>query len=353
MKVCYFGIYDKNYSRNKILISGLRKNGVEVIECNSRKHSLLKYFDLISQYWKLRKQIDIMIIGFPGQTIMPLAKLICRKKIIFDAFLSLYDSMIFDRKLAPEKSLKAKYYWFLDWLSCKLADKVLLDTNEHINYFIKTFKIKSEKFHRIFIGADNVVFYPRVIKKNTDKFIVHFHGTYIPLQGIKYIIEAANILKDENIIIRLIGNGQEYKSIKEKISYFNLQDKIELVNFVPIEKISEYISESDICLGIFGDTLKTKRVIPNKIYECIAMKKPVITADTQAIREIFQDNKQLALCKISNGESLAEKILELKNNLELREKLSINGFNMYKNKFCPKILGLELKNILKKYETKK
>jgi len=353
MIVCYFGIYNKDYARNKILISGLRKNGVEVIECNSKRPFLLKYFDLVVQYWKTRKKFDLIIVGFPGQTIVPLAKLICRKRIIFDAFLSVYDSYIFDRKTASPKSLKAKYYWFLDWFSCKLADKILLDTNEHIKYFSEVFGIKREKFSRILIGADDEVFYPKESKKAIDKFLVHFHGTYIPLQGIKYIIEAANILRGENIIFRLIGGGQEYKNIKEKIVSLELQNMVELIDFVPIEKVSKYISESDVCLGIFGDTNKAKRVIPNKLYECVAMKKPVITADTIAIREIFKDNKELVFCAIADAESLANKILELRNNIEIRKKIANQGYNLYKEKFCPKVLGLELKNILKKYATKK
>ena len=110
MTICYFGIYDKNYSRNKILISGLKKNGVEVIECNDRTKSLIKYFKLIGQYWRKGRHSDLVIVGFPGQTIMPLAKLICRKKIVFDAFLSVYDSYVFDRKTIKPESLKARYY---------------------------------------------------------------------------------------------------------------------------------------------------------------------------------------------------------------------------------------------------
>jgi len=347
MTICYFGIYNKNYSRNKILISGLRKNGVKVIECNSRRPSLLKYFDLIFQYWKIRKQFNLIVVGFPGQTIVLLAKLISRKKIIFDAFLSVYDSYVFDRKTTPPKSLKAKYYWFLDWLSCKLADKVLLDTNEHIKYFSETFGLKREKFSCIFIGADDAIFYPREIKKDIVQFLIHFHGTYIPLQGIKYIIEAANILRGKSIVFHLIGSGQEYKDIKKKIVSLKLQNMVKLIDFIPIKEVSRYIAKSDICLGIFGDTNKAKRVIPNKLYECIAMKKPVITADTIAIREIFKDGEELALCSIANAKSLANKILELKNNIELRKKLANKGYNLYKEKFCPKVLGLELKNILK------
>src|SRR3989338_130275 len=139
MKVCYFGFYSQNYSRNKILISGLRKNHVEVVECQSGLSGMAKYFDLIKKHRQIKNQYDAMVVGFPGHQAMILAKVLCRKPIIFDAFLSLYDSMVFDRQTSQPKSIRALYYWLLDWISSRLADIVLLGTNEHINYFCDTF----------------------------------------------------------------------------------------------------------------------------------------------------------------------------------------------------------------------
>ncbi len=36
LRVCYFGTFRDNYSRNQIMIEGLRRNGVEVLECHAR-----------------------------------------------------------------------------------------------------------------------------------------------------------------------------------------------------------------------------------------------------------------------------------------------------------------------------
>jgi len=348
MIVCYFGIYNKYYARNQVIITGLRKNGVKVIECNSQKPFLLKYFDLIYQYLKKRKQFDLMIVGFPGQIVMLLAKLLCRKKIVFDAFVSLYDTYVFDRKTVKPGSLKAKYYWFLDWFSCKLADKVLLDTNTHIEYFNKTFNINSKKFFRSFIGSDDELFYPRKIPKDTNKFLVYFYGTYIPLQGIEYIIKAAKVLKNnQDILFRITTSDKGYRELKKKVDSLKLKYVVELVSFVPVEKLAQFIAQADVCLGIFGDTDKTKRAIPTKLYDYIAMRKPVITADTPAIREMFKDNQELAFCQVANGQSLAKRVLDLKNNPELREKLANNSYQLHKNKFCPKVIGSELLELLK------
>jgi hypothetical protein len=129
MKICYFGIYKANYNRNKVLMKGLTENNVDILECNSQKQGVIKYFDLIKKHWKIRKDYDVMIVGFPGWQCMILARFLTRKKIIFDAFFSIYDAMVCDRQNKKRGSWKAGYLWLLDWLSCRLADKVLLYTN--------------------------------------------------------------------------------------------------------------------------------------------------------------------------------------------------------------------------------
>jgi len=161
IKICYFGIYNPNYSRNRVLIKGLGENNVEIVECNDRTFGFRKYLNLARKHHRLNKDYDILLVAFPGWPVMWLAKILSRKLIVYDAFLSVHESQVKDRKNYSSNSLKAKYYWLLDWLSCKLADKILLDTNEHIKYFVKEFGIKKDKFIKVLIGADDSVFYPR------------------------------------------------------------------------------------------------------------------------------------------------------------------------------------------------
>ena len=177
MKICYFGIYKPDYSRNKIIMSGLKSNGAEIIECRSDKKGISKYFDLIQKHWSIRNQYDVMFVAFPGFQSVILAKFLTRKPIIFDAFLSMYDSMVMDRKTVSPKSLKAKYFWWLDKISMTVADLVLIDTNEHKKYLSKEFNIKLEKIERVFVGADTNIFYPRDGVPKNEKFIVLFYGS--------------------------------------------------------------------------------------------------------------------------------------------------------------------------------
>ena len=341
MTICYFGIYNLDYSRSRVLISGLGQNGINVLECNSREHGLRKYFDLVKKHWKIRKKYDLMLVGFPGYQTMVLARWLSSKPIIYDAFSSLYDSMIFDRKTAKPNGLKARYYWLLDWLSCRLADRIIIDTQAHIDYFVKNFKIKPEKFIRVFVGTDDRIMKPQKKEKSNSIFLVCFYGSYIPLQGVKYILEAARILQSENIRFNIIGS-----KIKETFKKDALPN-VDFIENAPYKNLSQYLGGADICLGIFGDTDKARRVIPNKVFDALALGQPVFTGASPAIKELLVDGESALFCRLADSEDLAKKILELKNNANLREKIAQNGYKLFSEKLTPRKIVADLFNNLK------
>ena len=100
------------------------------------------------------------------------------------------------------------YYFLLDKYSAKLSDICLFDTNEHIKHFSENFALNPSKFRRIFVGADDDIFYPRKVKRKDDGFTVFWYGTYIPLHGAEHIVRAAKILeKDKDIRFIMVGCG--------------------------------------------------------------------------------------------------------------------------------------------------
>jgi len=343
MTVCYFGGYNPNNSRNRIFLKGLRIAGVEVLECRDTSIFPLNLLKLFLRHWKIRKKYNVMLIGFAGQGLTLFAKLIARKPIILDAFVSLYNTVVEDRELHSKFSLAALYNFFLDWASVRLADKVLLDTREHVKYFVSKFKVKESKFAVVPVGGDDEIFYPRHLPAH-EKFIVGFHGTYIPLHGVEYIVQAARILERENDIeFRLLGNGQTLDEIKKSAK--GLRNVKFYEHRVPYEKLPEFIAQNDICLGIFGNTLKAKMVIPNKIYECAAMQKPIITQDSPGIRELF-DGNTLMLIRPADAEALADAILKLKADPDYRNNLARNAFEKFEKFGRAGIIGSKLKTII-------
>ena len=83
---------------------------------------------------------------------------------------------------------------------------------------------------------------------------------FIPLHGIKNIIKAAEILKNHiDIKFKLIGTGFEYEKIKKLTLKLNLKN-VNFLGWVEYNDLPKKINELDLCLGIFGDSLKTDLV---------------------------------------------------------------------------------------------
>src|SRR4030065_2574063 len=114
LRVCYFGTYRENYSRNQMMITGLRLNGVIVDECHEtlwhgiedrvRAASggwmrpsfwgriLSTYLRLIRHYLQVG-DYDVMMVGYPGQMDVFIARILTwlkHKPLVWDVFMSIY-----------------------------------------------------------------------------------------------------------------------------------------------------------------------------------------------------------------------------------------------------------------------
>lgn len=331
------------YTRNSVILKGLRKNGVKVHECTSTLTSyLLRYPSVLAKFLFKRsdRSIDLVFIGFFGQPLVPLIKKITDKPILFDAFISAYDTLCFERKTFSPNSVAGKLTYVLDATACKFADHILLDTNSHINYFVKTFSMKKENFSRVFVGADGEIFHPKPKKsKGGNDFLVFYYGTYRPLQGIEYIVKAAKILEKENIIFKIVGTGITHPQIMKLSKQIGIKN-ISFVRWVSYTMLPYAIAEADICLGGHFSTIqKASRVIAGKTFQFIAMKKPVIVGDCPANRELFEHRKNAYLCPLGDEKALAEAIQELYVNTELREKIAEAGYRTFKRHCSVEVIG--------------
>jgi glycosyltransferase involved in cell wall biosynthesis len=348
MKICWFGIYTRDYPRNKILLSGLLLNGVEIVECNIDWQKKYRYFHLWRKLRSLKSDYDLIYSAYPATIPTILAKIVSRKPLVMDAFYSMFDSVVCDRREIKWYHPRALKLLFLDWLSVFLADYVITDTEAHKKYWSEWPLIGSKKIYPIYIGADDQIFFINK-SNNTDNkyFWVSFHGLFIPLQGLEKIVESARILKnDDSVKFRIIGAGAQSKNIKKLIESYDLKNIEQIDRKILPNQVNEYLNKADVVLGIFGDTSKAYRVIPNKVYEGMAVKKPVITMDSSAIREIFSENE---LCLIKNdGQSLARAIKTLQANPVLMQRLATNGYNKFMKYYTPLPLGADLIKIFGK-----
>ncbi len=111
--------------------------------------------------------------------------------------------------------------------------------------------------------------------------------------------------------------------------------------------LAHEIRHADLCLGIFGNNKKAALVIPNKIVEALASAKPVITVRTPASEELLVGDESVLYCQPADPADLAEKILILKNNNSLAQRIAAGGNAVYTSKLTPKIIAEDLIKIIK------
>jgi len=372
MKVCYFGTYDVEQSRNNVIIQGLRQNGVAVLECHARLwydtadkirsvrggllnpgllgRALGSYLRLLRRYARIG-DYDVMVVGYAGHFDLFLAKLLTsfsRKPLVFDALLSLTETVIEDRGLAQRGSLLARLVYLVDKYACRLADLVLLDTEAHVRHFQHDLGVKPGKLRQVPVGADEVYCRGPSPVGESDRFRVVYFGQYIPLHGVNHIVEAARLLEGHpDIRFELVGDGQTYPeaaSLAERLQVQNVAFRRTWLS--PEDLIAEHIVPADVCLGAFGDSPKARRVVPIKVFVALAMGKPVITGDSPAAREMLIHGTDAILCEMANPRALAQAILMLKRDRPLREKIAKQGYLSFQNKFSSRVIGATVKSYL-------
>lgn len=377
MRICYFGTYtsQEGYPMNEVLIRSLKENQVEVVECHqdlwkgrmdkvkSAKgafSSFLFILRLFGAYISLAGKFlktgpyDAIIVGYPGHFDFFIARLLNlfrgKKPVLINLLFPLYDTIVIDRQLVPPGSFRAKWIWNIDKVLLHWADRIILDTESHIKHLCKTFNVKRDKFIKVPVGADDTFFRPQTLPKLEEKrpgTHVLFFGTYIPLHGIETILRAAYHLKSQpDIHFTLIGSGQAYEAMQTLAKNLELTNVTFISSWVPYKDLARYIQSADICLGIFGTTEKAQRVIPCKIYNCLAVGKPVITADTPAAREIFSNGVHAILSPPGDADALARAILKLRDNPQWREDIGRAGYELFRTRLSPHHIGQDLKKRL-------
>ena len=340
-RVLFFGIYDPAYARSIIVREGFEANGYEVVECRvdaRAEYGARKYLTLFNQGRVLRHEsFEHILVLFPGHTVVWLARLLFGRDIIFDAFVSLYDSNVDDRKRYAAHSFRAYRDRLLDWSSCLLAHTVLVDTDAQKQYFIKRIGVPGKKLIVVPVGASKAWFDAgeAVPHGSSASLRIGFYGSYIPLHGVEHIVRAADILRHELITFEIIGDGQEYARMQELVRALGGLPNVMFLPKVSRDELIVRVQGFDMCLGIFGTTEKASRVIPNKVYECAALGKPIITADTPGIREMFTQGENIFLCA-NTPAALARAIMTLAHDDALRTRLGREACALLRARFSPK-----------------
>ena len=181
--------------------------------------------------------------------------------------------------------------------------------------------------------AMNPVFFGE-IKYNKDKNIL-FVGALEKRKGIDYLIEAFNKVskKHKDYRLLLIGSGEKIyiENLKTQLRNFGIIDKVDFLGHKNSKEIKFYHDCSKIF--VFPTLIDNS---PNSVAEAMVSGLPVIASRVGGIPSMIQDYKNGILVPSRNYKVLAEKIIEIIEDKELRNKIKINAFKKAKRRYNPK-----------------
>lgn len=368
LKVCYFGTYREEYSRNRILIEGLKRVGAQVEEIHSSlwlgiedrvrvasggwkspkfwARVIKAYRNLLRKYSAVG-DYDVMVVGYPGQFDIFLARILTwlrQKPLCWDILMSIY-LVSLERQLDQKSSLTIKAIRCLEKLACHLPERMILESEEYVDWICQTHRVKPDRFRLVPLGTFSLssdVSEDRPIL-GKEKFVILYWGNFLRSHGVNLIVEAAGYFRDdESIEFRFIGDGPE----REKVMFAAQGLKnVYFPGYLSDEALLIEQEQADICLGVFGHTPQAMMTIQNRLYECLAQGKVLLTGYSPLVARTFKHGRDLFLCDRS-VKGIVEAISILKENSELRKELAKNGQLTFRENFSVEKIGQRFLELL-------
>jgi glycosyltransferase involved in cell wall biosynthesis len=350
VRVLYFGTYERDYPRNAQVISCLRGAGVHVVEHHVPvwEGERSKFGLGLRSVAKLaggevrllrrpRVDFDVLVVGYPGHADIRAARRVAGSRpVVFNPLVSLEDTIVDDRGLARQASLKGRALRAIDRQAFRGADLVVADTAAHAGYFRDRFGLDSERVAHCYVGAEDRLFVPG--PRDDGTVTVLFVGKLIPLHGLSTILAAATLCPD--VPFRVVGTGQLDALMQSRPTNVRWEP------WVPYGRLPSVYRSAACALGIFGTSDKAARVIPNKAFQALATATPLITADTPASRELLQDSRDTLLVPAGDPDALAEAVRRLAAERDLASSIGAAGRSTYETHASEVVLGARWRGLL-------
>ena len=170
------------------------------------------------------KQYDIILVGFMAQMILPLWSWKFRhSEVLVDFFISIYDTLVDDRKKFSAGSLPAKCMHWLDWRTLSYAKYIITDTKAHGRYFVEELGADSAKVvdhvhtgailvdglgvgdvgnivlrDRQHLAEDGIMIVVMTLEKHSNQLLA---GPDIVSRGFVYVRESEDLMEEARSVV--------------------------------------------------------------------------------------------------------------------------------------------------------
>jgi glycosyltransferase involved in cell wall biosynthesis len=271
------------------------------------------------------------------------------KQVIYEYYISLYDTLLNDRKTISSGSFKARLALFYDKAFTMLSDKIVCLNQSEIDSYKNYMAPGSDK--KISIIPLVIDYYPEQYgykKEKIDTIIFCWWGTYIPLHGLEMIIESFALSMTKSHLYVFGDSDSKSKKYRELATNLGIEGRVHFNHEYNFQngQLPSFLYQNDVvALGVFGESKKAKSVLPNKTIDSCMLSIPTLTVKNPATEQFFTDGIDIIYAD-RNAKGLAEKIDKISEGGCDLTRIGNAAYQIYNSEFSPHVFKDRYLNML-------
>jgi glycosyltransferase involved in cell wall biosynthesis len=258
--------------------------------------------------------------------------------LIFDPLISAWDKAVYERKKFRHPSWRSRRLLAQERALFARADVVLADTQQHADFFVSTLRTPAAAIAVVPVGAEEDIFVPQSWPQLNEEPEVLFYGSFIDLQAPQVIAAAAVAVP--RVRWSFVGDGPWRRRCEEICKD---QPHVVFEPWIDYTSLPARIGRATILLGVFGDSAKAGRVIPNKVYQALACARPVITRASDAYPSAaLRPDSGLIFLPPADPQALADEVARRVENLSELVTLGRNALKTFERFFSERRIEADL-----------
>jgi glycosyltransferase involved in cell wall biosynthesis len=213
--------------------------------------------------------------------------------------------------------------------------------------------IAPEKIDIVTNGADLEQYNPlpkmngfRARHKLNGKFIASYVGTHGMAHALGTVLQAAKLLDDQpKIQFLLVGDGAERENLLKQKEEMGLKNVLMLPQQSK-DLVPEILAASDACMVLLRRTELFKTVIPSKIFEAMAMERPIILGVDGESRKIVEESGSGVFIAPESDAQLADAVLRMSRDSASTDEMGKTGGEFVRKHFSRDTLATDYIDVL-------
>lgn len=157
-----------------------------------------------------------------------------------------------------------------------------------------------------------------------------FAGNLGQVQGIETLLQAAALLKAEQVCWHIVGDGAVYSQMKEMAEQLQLEGCVTFYGRRPLEEMPAYFTMADALLVSMKRNALMNDTLPGKVQSYMASGKPILAPIAGEAARVIEQAGAGFVCEPENPHALAETVRRfMALSTQERAKMGENARDYY------------------------